>query len=126
MNERTENRPSWGGSRVGLSAVLMAASAVCFLRYAWWAACYSGWYGLPSYAQQLRVAAARASLYLWSVIALQFATAVTLWSLIRLRHTDLSPFLKSGARLGMSLGITIAGTALLVWLLSWIQFFHIR
>jgi hypothetical protein len=126
MNERSGNRLSWLGFRVGLSAGLMTISAISFLKYAWWAACYSGWYGLPSYAQQLRVAAARASFYLWSVVALQFATAVILWSLIPLRYSDLSPFLKSGARLGASLGITIAGTALLVWFLSWVQFFHIR
>ncbi len=104
----------------------MGISTVCFLRYASWAACYSGWYGLPSYAQQLRVAAARASFYFWSVIALQFTTFVVMWSLVRLRHTDLSQFLKYVARLGVSVAITIAGTALLAWLLSWIRYFHIR
>jgi hypothetical protein len=104
----------------------MGISAVCFLRYAWWAACYSGWYGLPSYAQQLRVAAARASFYFWSVIVLQFATLVVMWSLIRLRYTELSEFLKYGTRLGGSVAITIAGTALFAWLLSWIRYFHIR
>jgi hypothetical protein len=104
----------------------MAISAVCFLKYAWWAACYSGWYGLPDYTQQLKLASARASFYLWSVIALQFATFAVMWSLIRLRDTDLSPFLKYGARLGASMVITVAGTASLVWLLSWVRLFHIR
>lgn len=104
----------------------MTVSALCFLRYAWWTACYSGWYGLPSYAQQLRAAAARASFYLWSVVALQLMTFVVMWSLIRLRHADLSQFLKYGARLGASVAITIAGSALLVWLMSWIHYFHIR
>lgn len=126
MIERSHDRPTWRSFRTGLAVALMAVSAVCFLKYAWWAACYSGWYGLPSYAEQLRMASARASFYLWSVITLQFATFVVIWSLIRMRYADLSQFLKYGARLTASVAITIAGTALLVWLLSWVRFFHIR
>jgi hypothetical protein len=126
MNEHGHDRPRWRGFQVGLAAALMAISAVCFLKYVWWAACYSGWYGLPSYAQQLRIAAARASFYLWSVIALQTATLAVVWGLIRLRYTDPSQFLKYGARLAASAAITITGTALLVCFLSWFRFFHIR
>jgi|SRR5271154_1741529 len=126
MNEHSHDWRTWRSFRVGLAVALMVISAICFLRYAWWAACYSGWYGLPSYAAQLRTAAARASLYLWSVIALQTATSVVVWSLIRLRYTDLSQFLKYGARLGASLVITISGTVLFAWLLSWVHSFHIR
>lgn len=126
MIERNHERPAWQSFRIGIAFVLMALSAVCFLRYAWWAACYSGWYGLPIYAQQLRTASIRASLYLGSVLALQFATFGVLWSLIQLRYTDLSQFLKYGARIGISMATTVAGTGLLIWLLSWIHFFHIR
>ena len=126
MHEHGHDRPRWRSFRIGLAAVLMAISAVCFLRYMWWAACYSGWYGLPSYAQQLRIAAARASFYRWSVIALQTATLGIVWGLIRLRYTDLSQFLKFAARFAASSAITITGTALLVWLMSWIRLFHIR
>jgi hypothetical protein len=104
----------------------MVLSAASFLKYAWWAACYSGWYGLPSYAQELRLAAARASLYFWSAIVLQAVTLGVVWGLMRLRYIDLTQFLRYGARLGASVAITIAGTALLGWLLSWVLFFHIR
>ena len=62
MNERAHERPTWRGFRIGVATALMVLSAVSFLKYAWWAACYSGWYGLPNYAQQLRLAAAHASL----------------------------------------------------------------
>src|ERR1700722_1856093 len=58
----------------------MALSAACCLRYAWWAACYSEWYGLPSYAEQLGMAAARASFYLRITITLQAATLAVVWS----------------------------------------------
>ena len=73
MKERRNYRPDWQAFGAGIAAISMAVAAVCFLMYAWWAACYSGWYGLPSYAQQLRTASAHLSFYLWSVIALQFA-----------------------------------------------------
>ncbi len=104
----------------------MAFSAVCFLKYAWWAACYSGWYGLPSYAQQLGMAADRASFYLWSAIMLQIAAVGVVWGLIRLRNTDLSQLLRYGARAGISVTIAVAGTATLGWLLSRARSFHIR
>ena len=112
--------------RVGTTASLMVVSAICFLRYAWWAACVSGWYGLPGYAQQLRTAEARATLYFWSVVGLQVVTCGVVWSLLRLRYTDLSQFLRYGARLGASAAITLAGTASLAWILSGIRYFHIR
>jgi hypothetical protein len=126
MSDLTDERPIWRRFRIGLTAALMAISAVCFLRYAWWAACYSGWYGLPSYAQELGIASTRAWFYLCSALALQVATLGVLWSLIRLRYTDLSQFLRYAARLGASAAVTITGTALLVWLLSGIHSFHIR
>jgi hypothetical protein len=72
------------------------------------------------------MAAARASFYLRITITLQAATLAVVWGQIRLRHIDLSQLLRSGARLGASVAITIAGTSLLVWLLSWARSFHIR
>jgi hypothetical protein len=64
--------------------------------------------------------------YLWSAIGLQAVTLGVVWGLMRLRYTDLSQFLRYGARLGASVAITIAGTGLFGWLLSWVRFFHIR
>lgn len=110
----------------GLSILLMFGSAVCFLKYAWYAACVSGWYGLPSYAEQLKLAQARGSLYLWSAWGLQVATCSVLWVLIPLRHTELPQFLRRGARLGASLLLSTSGTFALAWLLSWFHYFHMR
>jgi hypothetical protein len=101
-------------------------SAICFLRYAWWAACVSGWIGLPSYAQNLKIAESRASFYLLSLLALQVATCATVWSVISLRYTDLSKFLRYGARLGVSAAITLAGTASLAWILGSMPYFRFR
>src|ERR1700722_3199227 len=103
----------------------MALSAACCLRYAWWAACYSEWYGLPSYAEQLGMAAARASFYLRITITLQAATLAVVWSDQAAPYRPVQ-LLRSGARLGASVAITIAGTSLFVWLLSWARSFHIR
>jgi hypothetical protein len=104
----------------------MALSAISFLKYAWWAACVSGWIGLPSYAQDLRMADNRAWFYLLSLIALQVATCATLWTIIKLNYADLSQFFRYGARLGASVAITLAGTASLIWILGLARYFYIR
>ncbi len=103
--------------RVGITILLMAASAVCALKYSWWAAGYSGWYGLPGYAQDLRIAATRANFYWWSVIVLQAATVAVVWSLVQLQQADMSQFLKRLARFAMALGVTVVGTGVFVGLL---------
>jgi hypothetical protein len=118
--------PHWLGLKAGLALVLMTLSAICFLKDAWYAACISGWYGLPSYAQEFRTAQIRASLYFSGLITFQAAACAVVWSSIRLRYTDLSQFLRYGARLGVSAAITLAGAALLAWILSWMRYFHIR
>jgi hypothetical protein len=123
MSEQTQARPTW---LVGLATLLMAGSAVCFLKYAWWAACVSGWIGLSSYAEQLKVAHAHASFYLWCVIGLQVAAGSVVFRLIPLRYTELSQFLRYGTRLGASLLVTVSGTLVAAWLLSWIPNLHIR
>ena len=45
---------------------LMAIAANCFLKYLWWAACYSAWSGLPKFHEQWKAAGANASLNGWS------------------------------------------------------------
>ena len=123
MSEQTNTRQT---RLAGIAALLIVGSAVCLLKYAWWAACVSGWIGLSSYAQQLRVAQVRASFYLWSAVGLQVATCSVVWRLIPLRYTELSQFLRYGARLGVSALVTISGTFTVARLLSWIRNFHIR
>ena len=98
--------------RIALAAALMAASAVCLLKYSWWAACYSGWYGLQDYAQQLRDASIRVNIYWWSVVVLEAASVGVVWSLIEFRAADMPPFLKRLARFGAALILTAIGTGI--------------
>jgi hypothetical protein len=72
------------------------------------------------------MAGARASFYRLSVVVLEAATGAAVWSLMRLRNSDLSQFLKYAARSGTSAGIAITGTALFAWALSCAHPFHIR
>ena len=97
---------------VAAAVVLMGVAANCFLKYLWWSACYSAWSGIPKLAEQWRNAGTRASVYGWSVIALEAASIATLSTAIRLRY---------GVRVLASFVITIAGTAILTLVLSWIK-----
>jgi len=109
--------PALGSRTLGIavSAVSMAAAANCFLKYLWWTACYSAWTGIPKLAQQWRKAGARASLNGWSFLALEAASVLVVFSLIRLRVTG---------RLAASLIITFAGTGLLALAISVIKQGH--
>lgn len=100
---------------------LMALAANCFLKYLWWTACYSAWYGIPKLADQWKAAGANVSFNGWSLIALDAVSVAIFFSLIALRSTNLSGFFKNGVRLGASLAATIAGTALLALALSWFK-----
>ena len=100
---------------------LMALAANCFLKYLWWTACYSAWYGIPKLTEQWKTAGADASFNGWSLIALDAASVAVFFSLITLRSTSLSGLFKNGARLAASLATTIAGTALLALALSWLK-----
>src|SRR5690242_20668437 len=86
--------------RATLAAVLMAIAANSFLKYLWWAACYSAWYGLPK--MPWKAAGARASFYGWSVILLEFATVALLVPLLRLPSSDTSSFFRNALRLILS------------------------
>jgi len=99
----------------------MAISANYFLKYLWWTAFYNGSSGLGSQSQQVQNAGFRSTAYLWTVIALQLLTLTTVWSAMNLQRNDSSPLLRQGLRLGASLTITVAGTALFALLLAWIQ-----
>jgi hypothetical protein len=98
--------------RVGVTVVFMAAAAFCVLKYLWWAACYSGWYGLPGYAQQLRDASIRANVYWWSVMVLEAPSVGVVWSLVQFRGADMSQLLRRLARFGAALGVTAIGTGI--------------
>ncbi len=45
--------------RIAAAAALMALAANCFLKYLWWTACYSAWYGIPKLAEQWKAAGSR-------------------------------------------------------------------
>jgi hypothetical protein len=99
----------------------MSVAANCFLKYLWWAANYSAWYGISKYAAQWRAAGARTSFYGWALLVLEAASVATIYGLIRFRFTGPSPAFGRGVRLVASLAIAIFGSSLLAWILSWIK-----
>ena len=105
--------------RTLLALALMAVAANCFLKYLWWTACYSAWYGIPKMAAQWKAAGANASFNGWSFIVLEAATVALFFGVISLRSTGLSQLFKNGLRLAASLMTTIVGTALFAWAISW-------
>jgi hypothetical protein len=116
MNDKTSQM-----LRLLLAIALMALAANSFLKYLWWTACYSAWYGIPKLAEQWKAAGSRATLNGWGVVFLDAASVVTLCTVIGLRDSRLSPVLKTVVRVIVSLAITIAGTAVLVLALSWLK-----
>lgn len=99
----------------------MALAANCFLKYIWWTACYSAWYGIPKLAEQWRAAGTRASLNLWGVFVLDLASIPVLLSLLRSPSSDVSGFLRTVPRLMLAFVITIVGTTVLALVLSWLK-----
>lgn len=100
------------------AVVLMAIAANCFLKYLWWTACYSAWSGIPKLAEQWRRAGVRASFFGWSVVVLELASLVVVFSVIRLRSVGL---LRNGFRVILSFILTLAVTGLLALALTWIK-----
>jgi hypothetical protein len=101
----------------------MLIAANCFLKYLWWTACYSAWSGIPKMAAQWRAAGAKSSFYGWTVIMLELASFVTLYTTIGSRHWRPS-VLKNALRAVASLSITVVGTGLLALVLSWVKQSH--
>ena len=107
--------------RALFALALIVLAANCFLKYLWWTACYSAWYGIPKLAEQWKAAGSRASFNGWSFLVLDAAGAALLFSLIRLRSIELSRFLKTSLRLAASVTATIAATAVFALALSWLK-----
>ena len=103
---------------------LMAIAANCFLKYLWWAACYSAWSGLPKFHEQWKAAGANASLNGWSVIVLELASLILVYTAIPLRKVTFSSLLRTTLRVAASLTITIVGTGLLALALAWVKQSH--
>jgi hypothetical protein len=99
----------------------MTAAANCFLKYLWWVANYSAWYGIPKYSERSRAAGARASFYGGALLVLEAASAATIYSLIRFHSPGRSRLLGKGVRLVAALAIAILGSSLLALTLSWIN-----
>jgi len=112
---------TWFTVRFLAAAALMMAAANCFLKYLWWAANYSAWYGIPKYSERWRAAGARASFYGGALLVLEAAGVATIYSLIRFRSPGLSRPFGKGVRLVAALAIAILGSSLLALTLSWIK-----
>ena len=105
--------------RILCAATLMALAANCFLKYLWWTACYSAWFGIPKLAVQWKAAGVRASFNGWSVIVLETASVIVLFTMLRRQSSKNSAFLKNAPTLIFASIATIAGTALFALALSW-------
>ena len=110
--------------RIALALALATTAANCFLKYLWWTACYSAWAGIPKLASQWRAAGARSSFYGWSVIVLELASLILLYTAIRLGQVTFSSFLRTSLRLAASLTISVIGTGFLALALSWVKQSH--
>lgn len=107
--------------RLAAAVSLMVLAANCFLKYLWWTACYSAWYGVPKLAEQWKLAGSNASFNGWSFIAFEAATITLLFGLISLRSIQPSGFFRSGARLALSFTFSIAGTGAFALAISWLK-----
>jgi hypothetical protein len=126
-NEAPQKRTSGTTSpvlRIALALALITTAANCFLKYLWWTACYSAWTGIPKLATQRRAAGARSSFYGWTVIVLELATLILLYTAIRLRQMTFSSFLRTALRLAASLTLTVIGTGVLALVWSWVKQSH--
>lgn len=110
--------------RIALALALITTAANCFLKYLWWTACYSAWAGIPRLAAQWRAAGARSSFYGWTVILLELATLILLYTAISLRQVTFSTFLRTALRLVASLALTVLGTGCLALVWSWVKQSH--
>jgi len=110
--------------RIALALALITTAANCFLKYLWWTACYSAWAGIPKLSAQWRAAGARSSFYGWSVILMELATLILLYSAIRLRQLTFSSISRTVLRLAASLILTVVGTGFLALVLSWVKQAH--
>ena len=126
-NEAPRNRTPGPNSpilRIALALALVTTAANFFLKYLWWTACYSAWAGIPKLAAQWRAAGARSSFYGWTVIVLELATLLLLYTAIRLRQVTFSSFLRTALRLAASLTLTVLGTGCLALVWSWVKQSH--
>ena len=115
--------PAVRALRIAVAVALMLIAANCFLKYLWWTACYSAWSGIPKMAPQWRAAGAKSSLYGWTVIVLELASFVTLYTSLSLRQWRPS-FVKTALRAVASISIVIIATGLLALALSWVKQSH--
>jgi hypothetical protein len=104
-----------------LAIALMALAANTFLKYLWWTACYSAWSGIPKLTEQWKAAGSRATLYGWSVLVLEIASATLLFTILRSRSSHTSGFLAAAPRLLLSIVIAIALTGLFALALAQIK-----
>jgi hypothetical protein len=98
----------------------MIGSAICFLRYAGWAAAFSGWYGLSDPNLDWHTAQVRATFYFRSFLLLEVLSIAIVSTWIRLRNSDLPVLLKLIARFGISTALALLGSAGLTAIIGYV------
>lgn len=104
----------WRGVRAALVFVMLVLAALCSLEIFRWETSYSAWFGNRSEAQNMATAAFWIKFYVATLIMLEVSAIATVWNLLRLQDVEMSMFLRLLARFGLSVGVAVAGTGVLV------------
>jgi hypothetical protein len=105
--------------QVIIGIVLMAVSALCFLKYFAWASLFSGVYGLPSEVRTAELARRWGLAYLCAGLLAESALIANLFTYIKLDGAELYGILKVVSRGIAAVAIACLGTAGVVFLLVW-------
>jgi hypothetical protein len=106
--------------QVVISIMLIAVSALCFLKYFAWASLFSGVYGLPSEVRTAAFARRWSLAYLCGGMLAESALIANLVAYIKLDSTELSGPLKVLSRGIAAVAIASLGTIGVVFLFAWV------
>jgi hypothetical protein len=106
----------WGW--LGLIPLLVGAS-LALLRYAWWSAVFSAYYGLPSEAWRVKEAGTKAQLYSWLLGGLAVGATIVATILIwPLKSESMSPGLQGTFLFLLAVLLVVASITLFAYGLS--------
>jgi hypothetical protein len=98
---------------------LVFGASVAFLKYAWWAAVYSAYYGLPAEAWRLKEAGPKADFYWWFFAGLSGAATIAATMLIPpLKSETLPTGLKAIIRFALAVALSAASILIVAYGLS--------
>lgn len=105
MSTHTKYR-SWGWL---LLLPLLLASSICLLKYAWWSAVYSSYYGLPSDTELVNAAQHSGIFYLWGLTGLTVAALTIAVIVLPPILEEHSAGVRETARFLIAIGLVVVG-----------------